>query len=213
MAARLITLTEPQSQAAEAYRTLRTNLMLSNVDAPPNCLAVAGATLNDSPNPVAANLAVAMAQSDRRTLLVDADLRRPHLHEVFELDNSRGLTTMLQDGDRSAIQASSQANLWVLTSGPRPISPTDLLESKKMTALLSELRSEYEVVLFNAPPVIAVTDAALLGSKLDGVLLVMTAGRTRRDQAQQARDLLTKVKVAVVGAVLVNAPGQANKAY
>lgn len=208
-----IILSDPQSPAAEAYRALRTNLMLTHADNPPRCIVVAPATLADSPNPVAANLAVALAQAERRTLLVDADLRRPRLHDMWGLENTHGLTTLVQTGDAAAIQPGGVENLWVLTSGPKPISPADLLESKKMAATLNALREQYDMVIFETPPIGAVTDAALLASKLDGVLLVMTAGKTRRDQAQQAHELLEKVKSNVLGVVLTNAPDAVRKGY
>ena len=210
---KLITLSNPQAPAAEAYRSLRTNLMFSNVDAPPKTLVIAATTLNEADNTVAANLAVAMAQSERKTLLVDCDLRRPNLHNIWGLDNSTGLTTMIVEDSDDAIRRTEVENLWVLTSGPKPPNPADLLESKRLAITLERLADAYEIVLFCAPPVIAVTDAALLASKLDGILLVMSAGRTRRDQARQAKALLEKIKINVVGVVLTNAAVDASKGY
>lgn len=213
MTASLVTLTDPNSQAAEAYRSLRTNLMFADVDHPPRAVVVAGASVADVPNTVAANLAVAMAQSERNTLLVDADLRRPHLHTVFGLDNDRGLTSLALEGDDEAIQQSETPHLSLLPSGPKPNNPADLIESKKMAALLDTLATRYDIVIYSAPPVVAATDAILLASKVDGIVLVMTAGKTRRSDAQAARARLEQIRVNILGTVLTNAPDTGSRGY
>jgi len=204
----LVTLTNPQGAAAEAYRTLRTNLTFAALDRPLETLLVTSAAAGEDKSTVLANLAVAMAQSERRTILVDADLRHPSLHEVFGVSNERGLTTMMIDqaaaGDPPLV-ALGVENLWLLPSGPLPPNPADLLGSSRMDAALTRLKSQADIVLLDAPPVILVTDAAVLSTKVDGVLLVVAAGRTRRDQARQARTLLDRARAHVVGAVLSNA--------
>jgi len=205
----LITLTNPRSPAAEAYRTLRTNLTFAALDKPIETLVVTSAAPGEGKSTVLANLAVTMAQGERRTILVDADLRRPGLHEVFGIANDRGLTTMIVEGaaleDPPLINAGVD-NLWLVPSGPLPPNPADILGSRKMEEVIAALKARADVVLFDAPPVIAVTDAAVLGIKVDGVLLVVCAGRTRREHAQRARELLERVHVRIVGAVLNNAP-------
>jgi len=205
----LITLTNPRSPAAEAYRTLRTNLTFAALDKPIEALVVTSAAPGEGKSTVLANLAVTMAQGERRTILVDADLRRPGLHEVFGIANDRGLTTMIVEGaaleDPPLINAGVD-NLWLVPSGPLPPNPADILGSRKMEEVIAALKARADVVLFDAPPVIAVTDAAVLGIKVDGVLLVVCAGRTRREHAQRARELLERVHVRIVGAVLNNAP-------
>ncbi|MGD9100154.1 MAG: CpsD/CapB family tyrosine-protein kinase, partial [Anaerolineae bacterium] len=172
-------------------------------------LLVTSAAPGDGKSTTLSNLAVTMAQGEKRTILVDADLRRPALHKLFGVSNSQGLTTM-------AVQESALAepplvetgvdNLWLLPSGPLPPNPAEILGSRRMEEIIAALKTHADVVLFDAPPVIAVTDAAVLGTKVDGVLLVVSAGKTRREHALRARETLERVKVRLVGAVLNNAP-------
>jgi non-specific protein-tyrosine kinase len=205
----LITLTQPRSRAAEAYRAVRTNLTFAALDDPIGALVVTSAAPGEGKSIVIANLAVAMAQGQRKTLLVDADLRRPALHEVFSIPNERGLTSMiLEEGslDDPPTADVGVEGLAVLPSGPLPPNPADILGSRRMRAAIAKLREHAEIVLFDAPPVIAATDAAVLGTQVDGVLLVVQSGRTRRDHALRAKELLERVHVRVVGAVLSDAP-------
>ena len=205
----LITLTNPRSPATEAYRTLRTNLTFAALDKPIETLVVTSAAPGEGKSTVLANLAVTMAQGGRRTILVDADLRRPGLHEIFGIVNDRGLTTMIVEEavlDDPPLIDVGVDNLWLMPSGPMPPNPADILGSRKMEEVIAALRARADVVLFGAPPIIAVTDAAVLGTKVDGVLLVVCAGRTRREHAQRARELLERVHVRIVGAVLNDAP-------
>mgnify|MGYP001078001824 FL=1 len=205
----LITLADPRSPAAEAYRTLRTNLTFAGLDQPIETLVVTSPAPGEGKSVVAANLAVTMAQGEHRTILVDADLRRPILHEIFGVSNERGLTTMFVDPQARAdppLVEIGVENLWLLPSGPLPPNPADLLGSRRMEEIISIFRSRADVLIFDAPPVLAVTDAAILGMKVDGALLVVAAGRTRREQARQARELLERARVRVVGAVLTDVP-------
>jgi len=209
----LVTIADPQSAAAEAYRTLRTNILFSAVDQPIHMLTVTSAQVDDGKSTLLANLAVTLAQSGHTTLLVDADLRRPAQHTIWQLTNDRGLSTMLIEAahaDQAAASIPAQPTgvdkLSVLTSGPLPPNPADLLLSDAMTAVLLTLRGHADYVLFDAPPVLAVTDAAVLASRMDGLLLVIKAGATRRDQAERARDALQRVHVRIIGVALTNAP-------
>lgn len=203
----LITLTDPTSPVSEAYRTLRTNLSFYSLDNPLRSLVVASSAIGADKGAVVANLAVTMAQSGRKILLVDCDLRRPFLHTYFDLSNENGLTNMiLNDTEEPPLQQTSIENLWLLASGPTPPNPADLLGSKKVDHLISSLTEQFDFILFNAPPVIAVTDATILGAKVDGVLLVITAGKTRRDHAEKAKEMLEKAHVRIVGVALTNAP-------
>ncbi len=210
--ANLVTVSDPRSAAAEAYRTLRTNLSFSSLDDPIHSLVVTTPAPQENKSIVIANLAVIMAQGGNRTLLVDCDLRRPALHEIFGVDNSRGLTTMMLDEgamDEPPLQKTEIDNLMLLPSGPLPPNPADLLGSRRMDAVIARLTEQMDIVLLDAPPVIAVTDAAVLASKVDGVLLSMSAGVTRRDHAERAKEMLQKVNVRIVGTVLDNAPADA----
>ena len=205
----LITLTNPRSPTAEAYRTLRTNLTFTALDNPLKTLIVTSAAPDEGKSTVLANLAVAMAKGGRRTILVDADLRRPGLHQVFGVANDQGLTTMVVEEtalDDPPLMDVGVDGLWLVPSGPLPPNPADILGSHRMEEVIATLRARADIVLFDAPPVAAVTDAAVLGTKVDGVLLVVCAGRTRRERALRAKELLERVHVRVVGAVLSNAP-------
>jgi len=203
----LITLTDPRSPVSEAYRSLRTNLSFYNLDNPLRTLVVTSPAKAEGKSTTIANLAVTMAQSGRKTILVDCDLRRPSLHTLFDLQSEPGLTNViLADDSELPLQETGVENLWLLASGAKPPNPADLLGSKKIDQLLAKLNEMADIVLFDAPPVIAVTDAAVLGAKVDGVLLVVSAGQTRRDHAERAKELLEKAKVRIIGATLTNAP-------
>ncbi|RLC97672.1 MAG: capsular biosynthesis protein [Chloroflexi bacterium] len=205
----LITLTDPRSPAAEAYRTLRTNLTFAALDKPLETLLVTSAAPGEGKSSIIANLAITLAQGERRVILVDADLRRPGLHEIFGVANDRGLTTMIVEKtalDDPPLLEVGVDNLWLMPSGPLPPNPADLLGSRRMEEAIARLKARADVILFDAPPIVAVTDAAVLGTKVDGVLLVVRAGRTRREHIQQARELLERVHVRILGAVLSNAP-------
>jgi non-specific protein-tyrosine kinase len=211
--AKLVTLADPRSAAAEAFRTLRTNLMFSSVENPLHTLLVTSAAAGDGKSVVLANLATTFAQSGNKTILVDCDLRKPSQHEIWGIPNERGLTTMmLEDSAMSTppLVSTDIENLQILPSGPLPPVPADLLSSQRMNGLIGVLKARANYVLFDAPPVLAATDATLLGSKLDGVLLVVRAGHTRRDQAARAKQTLDRVHVRVIGAVLSNAPRESS---
>jgi non-specific protein-tyrosine kinase len=153
-----------------------------------------------------ANLAVTLAQGGKRTIVVDCDLRRPSQHDIWGIAREPGLTTMVLEGLKEApLVEVGIENLKVLTSGPLPSNPADLLGAPRMDEIVEQLKKKADMVLFDAPPVIAVTDATLLAAKLDGVLLVLRARSTRRDHAERAKELLERVGVRIVGTVLTNA--------
>ncbi|MGQ9889089.1 MAG: CpsD/CapB family tyrosine-protein kinase [Aggregatilineales bacterium] len=215
-AANLITLTEPRSAAAEAYRTLRTNLMFSSVENPIKTLVVTAPAQGEGKSLVLANLAVTFAQSGHRTILVDSDLRRPTQHTLWGLDNARGLTAMMLDDSALAnppLASVGVDNLLVLPAGELPPTPADVLGSQRMIDIIGLLKARAQYVLFDSPPVLAAADAALLASRLDGVLLVVRAGHTRREHAARAREALERVHARIVGAVLSNAPRERAGSY
>ena len=210
----LIALRDPRSPAAEAYRTLRTNIQFSSLDKPLHTLLVTSTAPDEGKSTTLANLAITMAQAEQRVILVDCDLRRPTLHTLFDLPNDQGLTSMiLAQGDLPPLQATSVPGLSLLASGPLPPRPPDILGSRRMEAVIARLRAEADIVLFDTPPVVAVTDAAVLATKVDGVLLVFQAGATSRDRARQARQILEKVKANIVGVILNNAQGEQGYGY
>jgi len=204
-AEKLVTISYPKSPISEAYRVLRTNLQFSSLDRPVKTIVVT------SPNPVegksttAANLGVVMAQAGKRVIVVDADLRRPTMHRLFGLDNREGLTTALVtdtpvlDGH---LQATGIDNLRVLSTGPLPPNPSELLGSRRMATLIERLKEEADIVVFDSPPSLAVTDASVLATQADGVLMVTDAGRTRRGSAEQSAVRLRQVGANLLGVVL-----------
>jgi capsular exopolysaccharide synthesis family protein len=204
----LVTLQEPTSPAAEAFRTLRTNILFSGLEKPIKTLLVTSPAPDEGKSVTIANLAVTMAQAGHKTILVDVDLRRPSQHTLWNLANDKGLTTWMLDSSMKKVTAQpvDVDNLLVLTSGPLPPNPADLLSGKRMEDLIKSLKDQAEYVLFDAPPVLAVADAALLGSKLDAVLLVVKAGATRRDHAQRAKEVLDRANIRIIGVALSNAP-------
>ena len=212
----LITLSNPRSAAAEAFRSLRTNLMFSSVESPIHTLLVTSAAREDQKSVTLANLAVTFAQGGNKTILADADLRQPRQHEIWNIDNTRGLSSMMVDDSAISnppLQETDIENLSVLASGELPPNPADLLSGKRMDQIIAALKERADYVLFDSPPILAATDAALLGIKLDGALLAVRAGDTRRDHTVQARQALERVHVRIVGAVLTNAPHENRFAY
>lgn len=209
----LVALEEPKSAAAEAYRALRTNIQFASPDKPVHTILTTSTSPDDGKSTTIANLAVTFAASGSPTVLIDADLRRPHLHRIFNLSNDAGLTTLVSDMARGhegealklPLQDTQVPNLRVLTSGPVPPNPAEILASQRMAEILALLRGNAEYVLIDTPPIIAVTDAAVLAPRVDGVLLVVNAGKTRRDLAVKARDMLRQVNANLLGVVLNNA--------
>jgi capsular exopolysaccharide synthesis family protein len=213
---KLVTLTEPRSTAAEALRSLRTNLMFMSVEHPVSTLLVTSAAYGEDKSILLANLAVTFAQAGNKTILVDGDLRRPVQHEIWGVKNERGLTTMmLEDNAMSSppLLSTGVDHLSLLPTGTLPPIPADVLSSQRMSDVIGILKARAHYILFDSPPVLAATDAALLGAKLDGVLLVIRAGQTRRDHAARARQELERVHVRILGAVMTNAPRENKTAY
>jgi non-specific protein-tyrosine kinase len=212
----LTMLTAPRSAAAEAYRTLRTNLIFSSVEKPITTLLVTSPAQSEDKSAVIANLAIAFAQAGNQTILIDADLRRPAQPALWGVNAERGLTSMiLEDGALAAppLLDTGVPNLKLLPTGPLPPIPADVLSSQRMAEVIGVLKARATYLLFDAPPVLAATDAALLGAKLDGVLLAVRTGSTRRDQLGRARDELTRVHVRLLGAVMTNAPTSKSDVY
>lgn len=208
----LITLADPRSPAAEAYRSLFINLSFSSQEQPVRTLLVTSAGPEEGKSTTLANLAVVAAQMGRRVVVVDCDLRQPRQHELFGLRNDQGVATVTtgQASAAAVLQPVGEvAGLQVITSGPLPVSPAQVLASRRMEELIRELADQADLVLFDSPPAIAVSDASVLATKVDGVLLVLSAGQTKRDHARRAKEALEKVHARLVGAVLTNAPPDA----
>ncbi|UCC76842.1 MAG: CpsD/CapB family tyrosine-protein kinase [Anaerolineales bacterium] len=205
----LVTISSPRSPMSEAYRTLRTNLQFVSLDKPLQTLMVTSPGPEEGKSTLLANLAVAMAQGEKKVILADCDLRRPSLHKLFGLMQKTGLTTMmLEDAAMSdpPLQNTAVPGLQLLASGPLPPSPPDLLGSRRMDRVLDTLKERGDIVLIDAPPVVGVSDAAILATKVDGVLLVVSAGQTKRESVQRSKVMLEKVNANLIGAALTNVP-------
>lgn len=201
----LAALLYPRSSAAEGYRTLRANIEFAAIDVPIRTLLVTSASPSEGKTVTAANLALVLAQAGRRVLLIDADLRKPGLHTIFRLSNDRGLTTLARSDDVSptmAIHTTEEERLDVLSSGPVPANPAELLGSQRMRTILARLESTHDILVIDSPPLSVVADSAILGSFLDATLLVVDAERSHRGRVRDACEALAKADARVLGAVL-----------
>lgn len=212
----LATLLYPRSSVAEGYRTLRANIEFSSVDAPIQTLLVSSAMPGEGKTVTAANLAVAFAQAGRRVLLIDADLRKPGVHLLFGLPNFHGLTTLLRRSEstiETVAQRTEQDNLRVVTTGPLPPNPAELLGSQRMRAVLNLLQGQFDLLVFDSPPLQAVADASILSSFVDGTILVIDATKSRRRPVRHARETLERAGAHLLGAVLNRVSAKAREGY
>ncbi len=204
VASHLLTQSLPKSPVSEAYRTLRTNIQFSNLDHPPRTMLITSAGPGEGKSTTVANLAITFSQMGAKTLLLDADFRRPVLHSVFGLKKEPGVTNYLAGKVPldAILKKTPVDNLDVVTCGVIPPNPSELLISEKMREFVAELKNRYQTVLFDTPPVIAVTDAVVLSLLLDGVVLVASAGQTTHQGLARAKSLLENVDAKILGAVL-----------
>lgn len=198
---------DPKSPISEAFRTLRTNIKFSSLDNKPlKTILITSPIPGDGKSSICINLAITIAQDKNKVILVDTDLRKPMIHKLFKQDNKIGLTNILVEDKKikEVIRKMSDVdpNLYFIPSGPIPPNPSELLGSNKMKEVLQELQNQADIVLFDSPPVIAVTDALVLANQVDGVVLVLNFGEVSRDVAKQTKQLLEKVKAKILGAVL-----------
>jgi protein-tyrosine kinase len=200
----LITLTEPKSAASEAFRTLRTNIQFAGLDQPCRTILVTSAGPEEGKTTSAANFGVVAAQAGSRVCVVDSDLRRPTLHRLFKLGNTRGLTTALVEGLSFAevAQPTTVPSLSILTSGPLPPNPAELVGSHRMREGLQAATESFDLVLCDSPPLMAVGDASALAALCDGVVFVIRAGKTPNDVLRRVVDQIESVKGRILGVVL-----------
>ncbi len=212
---KLITLTNPKSPVSEAFRTLRTNIQFASIDKTLKTIMVTSTGPGEGKSTTMANLAIVLSQQEKRVLLIDADLRRPTVHHAFRLPNRIGLTSVLAGTEElsNAIQNTGIDHLSVLSSGPIPPNPAEILGSKRMAGLIEKVSAEYDYVLLDAPPVLAVTDAQILSGLIDGVVLVIHSNKTHRDMAIKAKQLLENVHANVIGVVMNHRDQKENGYY
>jgi len=211
----LITLEQSKSPISEAYRTLRTNVQFTSVDSKTKKIMITSSGPREGKSTTVANLAVSIAQTGKSVLVIDADLRNPTQHKLFGLDNGQGLSiSLVQDQDgHTNIRETAVPGLMLLTGGPIPPNPAELVGSKRMKRLIKEVSEQFDVVLIDTPPIIAVTDAAIIAQEVDGVILVLASGEVNKEYAQRAKDQLDKVGAKILGAVLNKADMKTSEYY
>ncbi|MBP2639687.1 MAG: capsular exopolysaccharide family [Firmicutes bacterium] len=200
---RLIVHEQAKSPIAEAFRTLRTNIQFSKIDGGLHTILFTSAGPGEGKSTVIANTAVAMAQAGKKVILLDCDLRKPTQHKIFHL-KSRGVTnSIVEDIPILELLLDTEiANLRVVTSGPIPPNPSELLGSAHMSEILDTLQKECDILLIDVPPAVAVTDACVLASRVDGVVIVLDSVMVRPDMAQKTRDLIRKAHGNILGVIL-----------
>lgn len=203
---KLVTKFDPKSPISEQYRTIRTNILYSSIDEEVRSIMVTSAGPGEGKSTTTANLAVVFAQQGKTVLLVDADLRKPTVHYTFNMTNTSGLTSVLtnQMPLKEAVHTNDEKNLYVLPSGPIPPNPSELLGSRAMKHFLEQALEEFDLVLFDTPPVLAVTDAQILANLCQGSLLVVSSGKTEKDALLKTKELLTSTNGKLLGVVLNN---------
>lgn len=200
----LVTLTRPSSVIAEQFRTIRTNIQFSLVDKNLKTLVITSAGAGAGKSTISANLAVTFAMQGKKVLIVDADMRKPTVHKTFRLPNRDGLTTLLTERDveiKDIAHRLDTEGLFVITSGVIPPNPSELLASNRMNQLMAEFEELFDLIIFDMPPVIAVTDAQVMSSKTDGTLFVVNKDGADKEMVTKSKNLLEKVKANVIGVV------------
>lgn len=212
---KLITHWNPKSPVSEAYRTLRTNIQFAGIDEEVKAILVTSTGPEEGKSTTSANLAVVMAQAGKHTLYIDADLRKPTGHQTFHLPNRHGLTNYLagQIPLEGTVQETGIKNLFVMTAGPIPPNPAELLGSKKMRAAMEELYKHFEAIILDTPPTLAVADSTILARLVDGCILVVNSGKTNRDMAKRAKRQLESTNTRLLGVVLNNKKMKRNDDY
>ncbi|MED4391752.1 CpsD/CapB family tyrosine-protein kinase [Priestia aryabhattai] len=203
---RLLAHNSPKDPVAEQYRTIRTNIQFSNVDQDIKTIVLTSSGAEEGKSTTSANLATVYAQQGLNVLLIDADLRKPTGHYTFRLENHIGLTNVLtrQSTLAQAVQESEIPHLSVLTSGPIPPNPSELLASTQMAELLKEMKEQFDMIIFDTPPILAVADAQILANQVDGTILVVSSGKTEKDAALKSKELLSNAQGKLLGVVLNN---------
>ena len=211
----LIVQDDPRSPRAEAFRQLRTNLQFLRVEGNPHSFVITSAGASEGKSTTAANLAIALAETSASVCLVDGDLRKPRVAELFGIEGGVGLTDVIigRVALGEAVQEWGNNRLFLLPSGHRPPNPSELLGSKEMATLLKELTSSFDYVIVDAPPVLMVTDAALISKSVGGTLMVVAAGRTRKPEFESALQSLDNIDARLLGIILTMIPEKGPDSY
>jgi capsular exopolysaccharide synthesis family protein len=211
----LITYLSPKSNLAESYRTIRTSLLLSSADKKPKVIVVTSALPEEGKSATLSNLAVTLAQAGKRVLIMDTDFRKPTQHKIFQIRNEDGLTDYLtSDMDiKGLVKATMVPSLFLANVGPVPPNPAELLGSERMGQLIEELKQWFDFVLLDSPPVLTVSDAMVLGTRIDGVILVVWGGKTAREALKRVKEKLDMLKIKCLGVVINNISIQEHDYY
>ncbi|NGY77502.1 CpsD/CapB family tyrosine-protein kinase [Bacillus megaterium] len=212
---RLLAHNSPKDPVAEQYRTIRTNIQFSDADQEIKSLVLTSSGPAEGKSTTATNLATVYAQQGLKVLLIDADLRKPTAHYTFRLENHAGLTNVLtrQSTLEKAVQETEVRDLYILTSGPIPPNPSELLSSNQMEEILKEMKQQFDIVIFDTPPILAVADAQILANQVDASILVVSSGKTDKEAALKAKELLVNAKSKLLGAVLNNRKTESGNYY
>ena len=204
----------PKSIDAEAYRSLRSNFEYSSFDDEYRAIVVTSSVPGEGKSTTSGNLALSLAQSGNKVLLVDCDMRKPSIHKKFKISNMSGTAELLLRKESFEDVANCyNENLTIITAGKIPPNPSEMLSSRAMTAFIKEMKKEFKYIILDTPPLQAVTDAQVLSTKVDGVLLVVRAGSTKRDAVLNSVDLIKKVQGKVIGTVLNGVENKKNNYY
>ena len=206
MARKLITFTDTKSIISEQFRTIRTNITFALPDQEIKTILITSSTPGEGKSTNASNLGVVFAQEGKKVLIVDADMRKPTLHYIFGLFNTVGLSTVLARKSElyDTIQETPIVGLSIISSGPIPPNPAELLSSNNMNTVLEEIKNVYDIIIFDAPPLLSVSDAQILSNKCDGTLLIVHSGVLEKDTVLKAKAILTTAQAKILGVVLNN---------
>ena len=213
---RMITVSKTGSANTEQFNTIRTNIEFSSADEQFKSIMLTSSMASEGKSTVAANLAVSFARQGKKTLLVDSDLRRPTLNATFSIADPKGLTNFLTEKDMPAnavIYKTTVDNLSVMPSGPVPPNPSELIGSRKMAGLIKGLERIYDIVIYDAPPLLSVTDAQLVATRVDGTVLVVREGKTEKEALRQAVGLLNHVNAKIIGTIFNDVKGSSGSGY
>lgn len=204
----------PKSVPAEAYRTLRTNIQYASFDKELRRILVTSSGPGEGKSTTAANLALSIAETGKSVLLIDCDLRKPSVHKKFKISNEKGVTNFLL-GEVTFEQATKvyKNKLFIMTAGTIPPNPAEMLSSNKLKNFLKKVSDQFDMVIIDSPPVMAVTDAQILSTITDGVILVITSGQTEKAMAIKAKESLKKVNANIIGVVLNRLKEENGKSY
>ncbi|SHH68115.1 polysaccharide biosynthesis tyrosine autokinase [Clostridium grantii] len=210
----LIVKSNPSSIAAEGFRTLRTNIQYSSIDKKIRTIVVTSAGQGEGKTQVSGNLALTMANLEKKTIIIDCDMRRPNVHRKFRISNEIGLSDILSEqAEFEEVVHSYDKHLCVIPSGPMPPNPAEMLNSIKMKFFIEKLKNDFDYIILDTPPVIPVTDAQVIANEADGVILVVASNEADKDAVVRAKELLLKVRANILGVVLNKIEFSKGKGY